>query len=125
MDRLVRLAIVAVVALAAAVAESEPGDQKQAPIERAEAALRRMTQVEKLMLVRGVLGAPWGGEPKPPGSVGSAGFVPGIPRLGIPALQETDAELGVANPGGIRRGDTTTAMPSDLALASTWDPDLA
>jgi len=47
--------------------------------------------------------------------------VPGIPRLGIPALQETDAELGVTNPGNIRPGDVATAMPSNLALASTWD----
>ena len=49
----------------------------------------------------------------------------GVPRLGIPALQETDAELGVANPGNVRPGDTATAMPSDLALASTWDPEMA
>ena len=53
------------------------------------------------------------------------GYVPGTPRLGIPALQETDAELGVANPGNIRRGDTATAMPSNLAMASSFDVDLA
>ena len=51
--------------------------------------------------------------------------MPGIPRLGVPALQETDAELGVANPGNVRPGDTATAMPSDLALASSWDLGLA
>ena len=66
-----------------------------------------------------------GRKPKPAGAIGSAGYVPGVPRLGIPALQETDAELGVANPGNIRPGDTATAMPSDLALASTWDLALA
>ena len=88
-------------------------------------ALDQMTEQEKLSLVHGVIAAPWGGEPKPPGSIGSAGYVPGIPRLGIPALQETDAELGVANPGDVRPGDTATAMPSDLALASTWDSALA
>ena len=27
--------------------------------------------------------------------------------------------------GDVRHGDTATAMPSDLALASTWDPELA
>ena len=84
-----------------------------------------MTEQEKLSLVHGVIAAPWGGKPKPDGSIGSAGYVPGIPRLGIPALQETDAELGVANPGDVRPGDTATAMPSDLALASTWNPELA
>ena len=84
-----------------------------------------MTEQEKLSLVHGVIAAPWGGKPKPAGSIGSAGYVAGVPRLGIPALQETDAELGVANPGDVRPGDTATAMPSDLALASTWDPELA
>jgi beta-glucosidase len=84
-----------------------------------------MTEPEKLSLVHGVIAAPWGDKPKPDGSIGSAGYVPGIPRLGIPALQETDAELGVANPGDVRPGDTATAMPSDLALASTWDPEMA
>ena len=84
-----------------------------------------MTVGEKLSLTHGLLGAPWGGDPKPEGAIGSAGYVPGVPRLGVPALQETDAELGVANPGNIRRGDTATAMPSNLALASTWNVDLA
>ena len=93
--------------------------------QRAQMALEQMTEQEKLSLLHGVIAAPWGGEPKPAGSIGSAGYVPGIPRLGIPALQETDAELGVANPGDVRPGDTATAMPSDLALASTWDVGLA
>ena len=92
---------------------------------RAELTLSEMTVGEKLSLTHGPLGAPWGGDPKPEGAIGSAGYVPGVPRLGVPALQETDAELGVANPGNIRRGDTATAMPSNLALASTWNVDLA
>lgn len=111
---------------AATAAQGEQKDHRTAAaFERAESILGRMTQAEKLFLVHGLIGAPWGGKPKPQGAIGSAGFVPGIPRLGIPALEETDAELGVANPGGIRRGDTTTAMPSDLALASTWDVAIA
>jgi beta-glucosidase len=84
-----------------------------------------MSEAEKLSLVHGVLGAPWSGGPKPPQAIGSAGYLPGIPRLGVPALQETDAELGIADPGDVRRGDTATAMPSNLALAATWDPPLA
>jgi beta-glucosidase len=87
--------------------------------------LDAMTRQEKLSLVHGVIAAPWGDKPKPEGSIGSAGYVPGVPRLGIPALQETDAELGVANPGVVRTGDTATAMPCNLALASTWSPELA
>ncbi len=106
--------------------ERRPWDDRSLPpLERAQLALDRMTQQEKLSLLHGGLGAPWGHQPKPAGAIGSAGYVPGVPRLGIPPLQETDAELGVANPGHIRRGDTATAMPSDLALASTWDLALA
>src|ERR1700689_1931572 len=85
----------------------------------------QMTEQEKLSLVHGVVAAPWGGKPKPDGGIGSAGYGAGIPTRGIPAQQESDAELGVANPGDVRPGDTATAMPSDLALASTWNPELA
>ncbi len=100
-------------------------DASLPPAQRAQMALDHMTGEEKLSLVHGVIAAPWGHKPRPPGSIGSAGYVSGVPRLGIPALQETDAELGVANPGNVRPGDTATAMPSDLALASTWNPELA
>ena len=101
------------------------GDSSLPPAQRAQMTLEQMTDQEKLSLVHGVIAAPWGGKPKPAGSIGSAGYVPGIPRLGIPALQETDAELGVANPGNVRPGDSATAMPSDLALSSTWNPAIA
>ncbi len=116
----------ACLAVLASSAAAEPcEDPTSGAPARAKAVLERMTQSEKLSLVNGVIGAPWGHRPKPEGAIGSAGYVPGILRLGIPALQETDAELGVANPGNVRRGDTATAMPSDLALASTWDLSLA
>ncbi len=100
-------------------------DGSLAPERRAALVLGAMAQDEKLAMVHGGLGARWGREPKPPDAVGSAGFVPGVPRLGVPPLQETDAELGIGDPGNIRRGDTATAMPSNLALASSWDPGLA
>jgi beta-glucosidase len=35
----------------------------------------------------------------PEGTAMSAGYIPGVPRLGVPALQSTDASLGVTNPG--------------------------
>ena len=119
------LALLASARVSAAHQEWPWNDASLPPAQRAQMALDQMTEQEKLSLVHGVIAAPWGGKPKPDGSIGSAGYVPGIPRLGIPALQETDAELGVANPGDVRPGDTATAMPSDLALASTWNPELA
>jgi beta-glucosidase len=51
--------------------------------------------------------------------------VPGVPRLGIPALQETDASLGITNPNNIRPGDTAVALPSSVATAASFDPDIA
>ncbi len=114
--------MLAIAGSAAGAAGEQPWTDRSLPAsERARLAVDRMTDEEKLSLVHGVIAAPWGGRSKPNEAVGSAGYVAGVPRLGIPALQETDAELGVANPGDIRRGDTATAMPSDLALASTWD----
>src|ERR1700722_8525840 len=65
-----------------------------------------------------------GDEGFPPGVPMSAVYVPGIARLGVPALQMSDAGLGVTNPG-FRPGDTATALPSALALAAGFDPALA
>ncbi|HEY9132985.1 MAG TPA: glycoside hydrolase family 3 C-terminal domain-containing protein, partial [Dyella sp.] len=53
------------------------------------------------------------------------GYVPAIPRLGIPALQESDAGLGVANSGTMRPGDTATPLPAGLATAASFDPQIA
>ena len=54
-------------------------------------------------------------------SNGGAGFVPAIPRLGIPAIQMSDAAYGVRSSG--ENGRYSTAMPSDIAGAATWDLD--
>jgi len=54
----------------------------------------------------------------------SAGYVPGIPRLGVPALLMSDAGLGITNPG-YRPGDTATALPAGVALAASFNPTLA
>ncbi|MET3828062.1 beta-glucosidase [Sphingomonas sp. PvP055] len=52
-----------------------------------------------------------------------AGYVTGIPRLGVPALVETDASLGVSYIANLRK-DGATALPSATAMGSTWNPDL-
>jgi beta-glucosidase len=89
-----------------------------------------MTLDEKISLLHGPVAlprkGPGGDQVDPPSeAILSAGYVPGVPRLGIPALYETDASLGVANPNGIRPGDVATALPASLALAATFDPSLA
>ncbi len=54
----------------------------------------------------------------------SAGYVPGVPRLGVPALLMSDASLGITNPG-YREGDTATALPAGIALGASFNPALA
>ena len=92
------------------------------PDRRAALIQQQMTLDEEVILVHGDLGI-FGFAPKD--ALGSAGYVPGVPRLGIPALQESDASLGVANPLNVRKGDGATPLPSGLALASTWNPGMA
>jgi beta-glucosidase len=92
---------------------------------RAGMALQAMTLDEKIGLVHGHVAFSFRGKPKPEGAIGSAGYVEGIPRLGIPALQEADAGLGVANPANVRPGDEATPLPSGLAIAATFDAGLA
>lgn len=100
--------------------------------QRADLLLAQMTEDEQLQLVMGYAGhnmrLPYGRPPPEwlrPQLPGVAGYVPGIPRLGIPSLVETDAGLGIANNPRMRLGDTATALPSGLAMAATWNPDLA
>ncbi len=92
---------------------------------RAAATISRMSAEEKTVLTHGIMPLPIGPNPPalPADAIPGAGYVPGIARLGIPALRETDASLGVAYVFGLRR-DGATALPSGLAMASTWNPQL-
>lgn len=94
---------------------------------RAAALTARMTRDEKLQLVHGFFPPMADRTPGAPVAdmIPSAGHVPGIPRLGIPTLRESDASLGVANQVEQRRGDVATALPSSLATAATFDPAIA
>lgn len=46
----------------------------------------------------------------------------GIDRLGIPPLRMADAGSGLRRPPGY---SAATALPSPLAIAATWDPEIA
>lgn len=92
---------------------------------RATQTLAQMTQKEKLTLLQTILLArlPYAEQPKDI-AIG-VGYTPGVPRLGVPPLVESDASLGVANMGGfIRPKDGATALPSGMAMASTWNPSI-
>jgi len=77
---------------------------------RVDSLLQAMTLAEKVTFLRG--------EPDPAGQ-GQAGYIPGVPRLGIPPLRLTDG------PAGVRTDLPATAFPAPVALAASFDPDLA
>src|SRR5438477_11316324 len=58
--------------------------------------------------------------PLPRSSNGAAGYVEGVPRLGMPPICISDAAYGVRDSGA--NGRYSTALPSDLAAAASWDP---
>jgi len=92
---------------------------------RATKVVGQMTPDEKISLVHGIMAIKFfPGMVIPPEATIGAGFFPGVARVGVPAIRETDASLGVAYVGGARH-DGATALPSSLATASTWNPEMA
>jgi beta-glucosidase len=128
--RPVALAIVVLnIALLTASAQSGKGkkpwmDTSLSPEERASLVAKEMTLDEKISLLHGTgmqgLGPV---SPLAVGSNGGAGYAVGIPRLGIPAIQSSDAAYGVRMSG--ENGRYSTALPDNLASAASWDLDAA
>jgi len=71
--------------------------------QRVDAILSRMTLEEKIDLIGGIPDM----------------YTHSLPRLGIPTLKMSDGPLGVHDWG------PTTAYPAAIALAASWDTDLA
>ena len=120
---------------AAHAAPAQPwADRTKTSAQRTELLLKAMTLDEKLLLLFGYASGdqlaqvdstviPGVNTKEVIAKVipGSAGYIPGIPRLGIPPLRETDASLGVANQVEQRKGERT-ALPSSLATAASLNP---
>lgn len=98
-------------------------DRSRPAAERADALVKAMTREEKLRYVHGLF--PPNTKERHADMLPSAGYVPGVPRLGIPTLRESDASLGVANQIEQRKGDVATALPASLATAASFDPAIA
>jgi beta-glucosidase len=95
------------------------------PEERADLVLKQLTLDEKLALLHGngmAHNLQWT-MPLTPLANGGAGYVEGVKRLGIPPLIISDAAYGVRESGA--NGRYSTAMPSNLGAASSWDPESA
>ena len=103
---------------------TEPGGARQSaldesaldPDRRADMVLAAMTQDEKIALVHGAGNATGASD-------GGAGFVPGIPRLGLPDLNMADSSVGLTRNGA--RGRYSTLLPSTLGEAASWDGEVA
>jgi beta-glucosidase len=94
------------------------------PDQRASLVLKEMTLDEKISMLHGTGMKDLSPiSPLAVHSNGGAGYVVGVPRLGIPDIQMSDAAYGVRNSG--ENGRYSTALPSNLAGAATWDVDLA
>ncbi|MES2823813.1 MAG: glycoside hydrolase family 3 C-terminal domain-containing protein [Pseudomonadota bacterium] len=96
--------------------------------QRTDLVLKEMTLDEKLTLVYGYFGtdAPQLNSKRPKESINlSAGYIYGIPRLGIPAQFQTDAGLGVACQAGEGTLRERTGLASGLNTTASWDLDVA
>jgi len=92
--------------------------------ERADLVIKEMTLDEKIAMLHGV-GMPTD-EPVTPENAASnrgVGYDVGVPRLGIPGIDMSDAAYGVRSSGV--NGRYSTALPANVAAAASWDPDAA
>ncbi len=92
------------------------------PDERADLVLKEMTLDEKIALLHGV-GMPTD-EPVTPENAASnrgVGYAVGVPRLGIPGIDMSDAAYGVRSSGV--NGRYSTALPANVAAAASWDTE--
>src|SRR5262245_54690134 len=104
--------------------------QTPSPDARASETEQKMTDDERFSLIVSLIGAvPSIGVPRdqriPAGVNMSAGYTPGIPRLGVPALQSSDASMGVTNPGYRPDDKGATAFPASIVVGASFNPQLA
>ncbi|MDX3116230.1 beta-glucosidase H [Streptomyces scabiei] len=107
---LVAVSGVAVLGVAPAGSSGQP--TAHAPV-RPSRLVAGMTLEERLSFVQGR----WD-DPRQQ-VIGESGYIPGVARLGIPPLRMSDG------PAGTRAAPDSTAMPVPVALASSFDDDLA
>ena len=99
-------------------------DTSLSPDARAALVLKELTLDEKITLIHGA--GMQGMGPVSPTRIysnGGVGFTMGIPRLGIPGIDMSDAAYGVRSSG--ENGRYSTALPANVGAAASWDVDAA
>jgi beta-glucosidase len=108
----VTVVVLAVLSSCGGMGSAPYKNSKLAVEQRVEDLLGRMTLEEKVDMLSG----------------GTWMDTRAIPRLGIPALKMNDGPLGVRywspDISGTKGSFGTTAFPSGISMAATWDPDL-
>jgi beta-glucosidase len=131
-QRLLRCASAAVLLLScSAFAQNGPSpkpdnrpwmNKSLSPDQRADLVMKEMTLDEKMNFVHGT---GWNGLREgaeiPKGSLGGAGYVQGVARLGIPGINMADSAVGVRL--AAQGSHYATLLPSVLGAASSWDKD--
>jgi len=102
-------------------------DKQLSPDQRAELLVSALNQQDKLSLVTGYFGVQqaWNHYNFKEARPQSAGYVPGVSRLGFTAQWQADAGSGVATQREAPPALERTLLPSGILTASTWDPPLA
>jgi beta-glucosidase len=98
------------------------------PDARADQLVKAMTLDEKIQTVFAYFStefSPKKYEQPKEGRPDSAGYVPGIARLGLPPQWQSDAGVGVATQAVSKKPYERTSLPSGLATTATWNPKLA
>src|ERR1700722_14516486 len=92
--------------------------------ERADLVIKEMTLDEKIAMLHGV-GMPTDDpltEENMPSNRG-VGYEVGVPGVGIPGIDMSDAAYGVRSSGA--NGRYSTALPANVAAAASWDTNAA
>src|SRR5262245_11756931 len=121
-ERILSATILSLTVIGAAVA------QPQSPDERARETEAKMTDDERFGLIHSLMIVVFTtgkrDERVPEDVPQIAGWVKGVPRLGVPNLLLADAGLGITNPGGGRKAGQT-AFPSAQLQGATFNPALS
>ncbi len=110
----IALAISTVFSISVSAAPSISG------VSKIDSLISQMTLDEKLSFLHGTVQGFDMSNQHDPENKAAVGFIPGLSRLGIPALRLTDGPAGARHPMHL-----ATAMPSPVSLASSFDPVLA
>jgi beta-glucosidase len=98
-----QLAVAVLICSVCRVVSAQSTPSKAEVEQRVNSILNKMTLAEKVEIIGGT----------------NDFYTRAIPRLGIPSLRMSDGPLGVHDYG------PTTAYPAGIALAASWDSDLA